>query len=409
MTRIFFLAGESSGDLYAGLIAQALHNQEGTVAMTGVGGREMSAAGISLVQDYAGLDVLGFWEGVRSAGLMRDFIERMRRHLVTQRPDVFVPLGLPGVNLSLCRTANRLGIPVVYLMPPQIWAWGSWRARILAASVNRVVCFLPFELPFLRARGVNAVYLGNPLCDVLAPYRRTQEKEAAYSVQQTGPDKRGHPSEGCPLLSCRCATAGASKVVLMPGSRRSEIQRHLPLLTEVARQLDEMNVVKTEILTSLTTEPGSHRIPPLDVRYRTMASADLIIAASGTATLEAAILRVPLIVFYRLSGISHLLARLLVRLDYFSLPNLILINHQDTKTPRTRNQEPGTRKPQAGPVLIPEFLQPHSDELYRAARELLLDETKRNALRETAALVGLRLGESGAAARIAEELLRFTR
>ena len=167
MRTVFLLAGEPSGDLYAGLAARAVRELDGSVRMTGIGGPEMRAAGVELVEETSGLGVFGFWEGLTASGRLRDFAWRVKTMLNETRPDVFVPVSFSGINLRLARFARDLGIRVVYLSPPQLWAWGKWRTKRLRRATDKVICLMPFEEPFFKRLGVNAVFLGNPLVDEL--------------------------------------------------------------------------------------------------------------------------------------------------------------------------------------------------------------------------------------------------
>jgi lipid-A-disaccharide synthase len=315
----------------------------------------MRSSGIELLEDTSRLGIFGFWEGLGSYPRMHDFLRRMKDHLSAARPDVFVPVSYSGVNLPLACHARRLGIKVIYISPPQLWAWGHWRARTLRQSADKVICLLPFEEPFFKSLGVKAMYLGNPLADLLDPYRISQAERGVGS---------------------RPAEHGASRsLILMPGSRTAELRHHRRLLLLVAEQLSEEipGLAVQEVTLPETAGQG---------RYRLMARADLIIAASGTATLEAAILRVPLIAIYRLSTISYLLARVLVRLRHFSLPNII-----------------------GNTGSVPEFLQPDAGQIVACARELLTSTEKRQGLSDELARIRALLGPSGAARRIAEQIL----
>jgi lipid-A-disaccharide synthase len=254
------------------------------------------------------------------------------------------------VNLELAQRARSLGIKVAYFSPPQVWAWGSWRVRALARSTDLVVCILPFEQPFLCARGCNARFLGNPLVDVI-------------------PESAVHnPHSPIP------APQSAFRIVIMPGSRPSEVERLRPMLLGVAGELrrDFPDLGVTEISCAQNRAE----------RYRQMAMAGLIIAASGTATLEAALLQVPMIVVYCLSAPTYLLARLLVRLKHVSLPNLIL-----------------------GREVVPEFIQTSDQPILTCARNLLGNLNQRADISRQLAEVRAALGPPGAASRIAQAIL----
>jgi len=354
MKTIFLLAGEASGDLYAGLVARAIRELDGSVRMLGIGGREMRGAGVERVQDTSGLGVFGFWEGLTARGRMLAFAARVEAVLQEVRPDVFVPVSFSGVNLGLARFARDLGIKVVYLSPPQLWAWGKWRAKKLRAATDKVICLLPFEEPLFRRLGVNAVFLGNPLVDLL------------------------EPRSLAPLSS------GSLRLLLLPGSRRAEIQRHLPLMLGVAERLQQ-DIPGLKAFDLRLSDSGREPSAVSRERYERMASADLVLAASGTVTLEAALLGVPMVVVYRLSPLSYLAAKMMVRLKYFSLPNLLLDRQ-----------------------VVPEFSQPTVEQVYRAARDLLMSPDRREKMIGELSKIRPLFGEPGAALRIAREILALT-
>jgi lipid-A-disaccharide synthase len=352
MRTVFLLAGEPSGDLYAGLVARAMRETDGSVRMLGIGGPEMCSAGVEMVEGTSELGLFGFWEGLTAAGRLRGFARRVKAMLEGTRPDVFVPVSFSGVNLGLARD---LDIKVVYLSPPQVWAWGKWRTKKLRRATDRVICLMPFEERFFKKLGVNAVFLGNPLVDLLKPQMNAGERGDLH--------RQGHPAPSLPAL----------RLLLLPGSRPSEIQRHLPLMHEVAVRL-KADVPDLEV--------AELPLPATGERYSLIASASLLLAASGTVTLEAALLGMPMVVVYRLSSLSYLAAKLMVRLKYFSLPNLLLERQA-----------------------VPEFSQPEVKQVYRAARELLLNPDRRERMRRELAQIRPLFGEPGAAHRIAREIV----
>ena len=309
----------------------------------------MKAAGVGETRiasrSFSQTAVFGFWEGLKSYSFIPWFRKQVIALLDDIRPDVFVPVSLSGLNLGLARYARKTGIKVVYLSPPQLWAWGKWRAKKLAQSTDLVICLLPFEEPFFRSLGVNAIFLGNPLVDAI-------------------PD------------SALRTPRSALRVALMPGSRRSEEARHRPLLEYVAEQL------KREFPGLEAFELQYEYQPDSPARYARMAQADLIVAASGTAVLEAAILGVPVIVIYQLSVPTYLIARLLVGLKHVALPNLIL-----------------------GRQVVPELVQTGPEPILAQARVLLADPAERLRMRNDLAEVRRQLGPPGAAMRIARAIL----
>lgn len=380
---VFILAGEPSGDLYAGLVAQALRALDPTVQISGVGGAQMKTAGVELVEGIAQLGMFGFTVSIHNIHRVRQFTKRIRSWLRTIRPQVFIPVSFAGVNLQLARYAHSLGIRVVYLSPPQLWAWGGWRVRPLHRYCDQIVCLLPFEPDFLAARGVKALYLGNPLVDLLADYL------SGVSVK-------------------KCAGTGR-QVVLMPGSRKSEVARHLPLMIRIGQRLNQtLPELRIRILfpdrdncPASAALASSRMSPPMEIltttptdRYLIMSQSELIIAASGTVTLETALLQIPLIVLYKLTALNYLAARILCRLRHFSLPNLIL--HPPVACQGIRHD------PHQSGIPVPEFLQPSIEQVSETAYQILTDPEIRRRLYNTLTQVRLKMGKPGAAQRIAQ-------
>jgi lipid-A-disaccharide synthase len=345
------------------------------------------------------LGVFGFWEGIASARRTRQFTVHLKDVLDSERPDVFVPVSYAGANLELARHARARGIRVVYLSPPQLWAWGRWRAKALRAGADLVICLFPFEESFLRDRGINAVYLGNPLADELTPSIDNPEATSIHNLQSVISNHQSKP------------------LLLLPGSRPTEIRRHLPLMLEVARRLQsDMPEITARIILpesipvaslrgkgkgkeSFDSSISNFQFPisnfqssgpstltltstSASTRWQEMASAQAAIIASGTATLEAALLQLPMVVVYRLSTPSYLAAKALVRVPYFSLPNIILARSA-----------------------VPELAQPHPRQVYEHISTLLKSAEARQAMRQELRQVREKLGPHGAAKRIAAAIL----
>lgn len=262
--KIAVITGEASGRLYAGLVERALvAARPDTEIARFDAGRE-------------GDEVLGFAEGLRAAPRLERRLRDVHRRIAMAGPDLVLLTGFSNFNLPLGRACRRLGLPVVFLAPPQLWAWGGWRVGLLRSAADRVICLFGFEADPLRRRGIPAVFVGNPLAD-----------------------------------DCRSsAEPGGRGIAFLPGSRPGEVARH-------QRLFDAVRVGGRRF----TLEPGT---PPAPARYDLLAGADAAVVTSGTATLETALLGVPQVVCYRLAPATRLLARLLVRTRWFALPNILL-------------------------------------------------------------------------------------
>jgi len=366
------VAGEASGDLHGATLARALTRLVPEWGLVGMGGERMREAGVRLLHGIEEASVVGISEvAFRLPALLRG-LRRLGRHLAEARPSGLVLIDFPEFNLRLARTAAALRIPVVYFIAPQVWAWRRGRLRTIARYVHRVLAVFPFEVGLYQEAGVPVEFVGHPLLDVL-PTLAPEPARQAY------------------------AGDGETLVGLLPGSRREEVARHLPLMLQAAGRIQAARPGAQFVLALAPTIPARAVADPLRrggvaVRvvsgetYRVMAGADLLLVASGTATLEAAWFGTPMVVVYRVSPLSYLIGRLVVRgVRHISLPNIL-----------------------AGREIVPELVQgaATSAAMAREALALLDDPGARarqlDALREVRA----RLGQPGATERAARSILR---
>ncbi|MBN2536719.1 hypothetical protein JXB37_00420 [candidate division WOR-3 bacterium] len=305
--------------------------------------------GLSVVRLPAADPTFGFWEGVKAAYRGRRWVLAAERLARARAPDVALLVGMPGLNLPLGSRLRRSGVPVVMVAPPQVWVWGRWRVRAVRRAADLVVCFLPFEQPLWSAAGVDAVFVGNPLLDLLA--------DAAVRPGATGDER----------------------LLLLPGSRPAELDFHRPLFLDCAAELvrSRPGLEFREVLAPVDPQPG-RQLADANRRYRLMAGSSAALAASGTVTLELALLGVPMVACYHLSRPTRLAARLLVRTRHFALPNILLGNGD-----------------------VPELLEPSLRELAAAAGRLLDDPAALELAAERAERLRRQLGPPGAGRRIA--------
>jgi lipid-A-disaccharide synthase len=335
----------------------------------------MAAAGVELLERFDRLTVVGGTEAIRRLPAIWRALQALRQRLRETPPRALVLIDFPEFNFRLARRARQLGIPVVYFVPPQLWAWREGRVRTMARDVSLVLAVFPFEVGFYREAGVPVEFVGHPILDALPVLDHAAAREGL-------------------------AGSGDRLVGLLPGSRVEEVTRHLPLMLGAAARLTRTlpalrfvlalapTVPPETVAAVVAGVPHDHRVPMTILRdetYRVMAGADLLLVASGTATLEAACFAAPMVVLYRLSGVSYALARLLVRgVSHISLPNIL-----------------------AGRGIVPELIQGRATPLAlgRAALSLLEDESARATQRAALLEVRVRLGEPGAGRRAAEAVL----
>jgi lipid-A-disaccharide synthase len=275
-----------------------------------MGTARLGQAGVDIVCDYRHISVTGLGEIVSKLPRIMKAFRLLRNHFQSSRPSLLILVDYPGFNLRLAAAAARAGIPVVYFIPPQLWAWNEGRIRKIRENVQRVLSILPFEEAFFRERGVDASYVGHPFVGTVKP---TTSKEDFFSTLGLPPNR--------PV------------VTVMPGSRDHEIKRHTPAMMQVTDILRE-RLGPISILLPLADSIDEATIKPLlspgaDVHilrgqtYDALAHSDLALVASGSATLEAALLGTPSIVMYRLSRFSYMIGRMVVKVPFVSLPNLI--------------------------------------------------------------------------------------
>ncbi len=360
------VAGEVSGDLHAGNMLAELSNLDPTIGAFGVGGERLAASGLDCIASTNELAHMGLTEVLRELPRIRRIMQRLVAEASRRRPRLAVLVDSPDFNLRLAARLRRLGIPVVLYVSPQLWAWRRGRVRVVRRLAREVLCLLPFEVPFYSEHGVRARYLGHPLVD---------------DVARDG------------LLDHQVARV-EGRIALLPGSRAMEVRSLLPTMIETVQQLG----IDHECETVLIEAPGmggvldevlagtrggdSIRRARGPGRRRELASCSLAWTASGTATLECALLDVPMVVGYRLQPLSYAIARLLVRVPHVGLVNLI-----------------------AEERVAPELIQGQwrTDRLAEISRRLLLNGggEQRSAL----ARVRRRLGPPGASRRAAEAVL----
>ena len=362
MREVLIVAGEASGDLHAAGLARELRATRPELALVGIGGQQMEDAGVELVERAEKLAVMGFLEVLRHVPrhyqLLRTLEARMRGGSVA----LLVVLDYPGFNMKLAAAAARAGVPVLYYITPQVWAWGAKRIPKLARIVTRAAVIFRFEEELLREAGVRAEFVGHPLLDHVHAL-----PDAATARERLGLD----PTR--PVLA------------LFPGSRVQEIERHLTDFVATAREL-ERRVEGLQVVVSVapTIELPVDRCPYPMARGESMTvlrAASAAMCKSGTTTLQAAVAGCPLVVAYRTSPFTYRIARRVVRIPYIGLVNIV-----------------------AGREVAPEFVQ----DALRPSRvadalEPLLEEgsARRAAMLDELATVRAQLGEPGAARRVA--------
>jgi lipid-A-disaccharide synthase len=370
--RIVISCGEASGDMYAGALVDEIKALRPRATFAGFGGERLAAAGAALLGDYRGLSVTGLSEALkvlpRSYGMYRRLLADARRH----RPDVFVAIDFPDFNFRVASGMRRLGVPVVYYISPQLWAWRGGRMKTMRRIASRVLVIFPFEEPLYRDAGVPVTFVGHPL-----PELTTRVGDRAAFLRGLG------------------LKPNAPLVALLPGSRPNEVQTILPTLVEAAElmagELPDVQflVARAPHLDEALFAPlrrAAVEIPTVEgLTDHVLSAADVALTASGTATVQAAIHECPMVIVYRLSSLTYRLGKPFVRVNTFGMVNLI-----------------------AGRRVAPELIQDDftAEEVSRHALALMRDQPARERAREGLREVRAKLGAAGASRRAAEEVLR---
>ena len=365
--RVMLVAGEASGDLHAAGLVAALRRRLGDVEIWGIAGREARAQGMTTAIDISEIATLGLTEVAEKARAILRAYRMLRRELRERPPSLLVLIDFPEFNLALATVAKRAGVPVFFYVSPQVWAWRRGRVRKILARVDRLAVLFPFE-PAVYGNAEKVKFVGHPLLDSV---RATADR--AETLRRHGLD----PTR--PL------------VVLLPGSRRRELERILPAMAGAAERLAERRPLQFAIALAPTLTPdlaerltaGRGVALPLvaEDAYNLIAASELVLTTSGTATLEVALLGRPMVIMYRASPLTYLVARALVRVPWIGMPNLI-----------------------AGREIVPELVQrrANAEEIATAAESILADPERRRTIESD--LVGIRaaLGAGGAAERAAD-------
>ena len=309
--RVLIIAGEASGEARAARLVEELRTRHPEVSFFGIGGERMRAAGVDTLVDCREMAVLGLIEVLRHYRRIKGVLERMQKLLRTERPDLVILVDYSGFNLRLAPTAKELGIPVMYYISPQVWAWRQKRVYKIREVVDQMVVVFPFEVELYEKAGVPVRYVGHPLVDEVH-----SDLDRDGALHEFGLD-RARPSIG-----------------LFPGSRRNELQRLLPTLLDAAERIHAVRPEVQFLIPQASTLERAEidillagRSLPVTVVesrfYDVTRACDAISTASGTATLEVALMGVPLVVVYRISGLSYRIMRRLIKLKHIAMCNIV--------------------------------------------------------------------------------------
>ena len=361
---VMIIAGEASGDIHGARLVSAMKGRNNDLHFCGIGGDALRDAGVEIIQNAATLAVVGITEVFSNVFSLIKGMAGAKRLLKSLKPGLLILIDFPDFNLKVAATAKKLGIPVLYYISPQVWAWRQGRVKKIKKLVNHLAVILPFEEEFFKKHGIPVSYVGHPLLDGgLSPAKFNEKKDTPVVIG------------------------------LLPGSRGSEIARHLPVMLEAASLIvKKMNRVKIVVSLAPTVEREyvekiieKHCAYDYDIisggADQILKTSSLVVAASGTVTLEAAIAGIPMVIIYKVSPVSYRLGKAMIKVPNICLVNLI-----------------------AGREIVPELIQERAtpDNIADEVLRILGDHGKIESMRKE--LIGIRnlLGGSGASERVAD-------
>ena len=366
------VAGEASGDIYGADLAREALRLAPDLHFFGIGGERMREAGVETLVDSADMAVVGLVEVLKHFDVISAAFLKLKQRLRTDPPSLLILIDYPGFNLRLAKVAKRAGVRVLYYISPQIWAWRRGRVRKIARLVDHMAVILPFEAPFYERAGVPVTFVGHPMLDMV-------RVEASHDAAAAG-----------------FGLNPAQRIVgLFPGSRRSEIERLLPVIVATAARLRERFPDLQFVLPLASTLTDQDVLPPLQAAgievmivrqgiHDLIRACDAVISVSGTVTLEIALVGTPMVIIYRLSPLTYQVAKRLVKVEHIGLCNIV-----------------------AGQTVVRELIQDDAnpEQIADEIEKILTDSAYSCRIRERLATVRARLGGGGASANVARLIL----
>lgn len=372
--KIMFSAGEASGDIHAASVAKALKAQYPDVEMLGMGGAKMEAEGVKIVYHIDQLGIIGLVEIVKSLPKFFALRDHLKAVMAEEKPDVLVCVDYPGFNMRLMKVAKQLGIPVVYYIAPTIWIWHNSRGKDIAKYVDRVASIFPMEAEAYKKWNAPVTFVGNPLIDIVKPTMTKEEGMKYFRADEE-----------------------AYRILLMPGSRNQEVASLLDIILMAVKELENdglfpegkksfqfflprAHTISRDVLEEAIQKYGLDVQITEELTYDVMQICDVAVAASGTATLETALMGLPTILLYRVAPITYFIAKFVVGIDIVGLPNIIM-----------------------GREVIPEVLQGAVTpaRVKQELMKLMTDHAYEQKMRQDLLEVKHKLGEPGAVDRVA--------
>ena len=359
--KIFFSAGETSGDVHGASLAREIKKISPSTELIGFGGNLMEAAGVKLVRNFKDYNVMGVVEVIKNLRRILKLLDDLTETIREEKPDLLVLIDYPDFNWRLAKRAKKLGVKILSYIPPSAWAWRKGRAKDCAAIADVFIAIFPFELPVYQQAGAKIFFLGNPLVDTVKPTMSKVAGRKFFGVKDS-----------------------EQVILLMPGSRRQEIKLLLPPMLETAKILSDKKFflpVADGVEQLIDTAGLDIKLVNSARRYDLMQIADAAIATSGTVVLEAALLNLPCVVLYKMAPLNFLIGKLLVDIKFFSLPNIL-----------------------AGEKILTELLQDEVTPENISSEVSKLLNNRESVVKKLQAACN-KLGKPGAASRVAQKIL----
>ena len=362
------IAGEASGDLHGGNLVREMHRIDPTLRFYGTGGKKLREAGVDLMADSADMAVVGLTEVFAKLGTIRKVLAALKASIRKDKPDLLILIDYPDFNLSLAATAKKHRVKVFYYISPQVWAWRKGRISVIKKNVDKMAVILPFEVPFYGASGVDATFVGHPLLDEVKTRFSKAEALRHFGLRE-----------------------GVTTVGILPGSRQGEIARLLPEMLKAAEIIEKkMPPVQfiLPLVETLDIAAVSNMVRQCAVEVKVMCDAvydvirctDIVMVASGTATLETALMETPMVIIYRVSAPSYYIGRMMINVNHIGLANII-----------------------AGKTVVPELIQDDAtgERIAAEVMNILTNKTRMEEIKSELVEIKHKLGSPGAAARAA--------
>jgi lipid-A-disaccharide synthase len=367
--KILIVAGEASGDLHGSSLIRELKNINSQLHFFGIGGDRMRKEGMELVYHIDKLSIMGFFEVLKNIGLIREVMKSMVKLAEERKPDLVVLIDYPGFNLRFAKRVKKIGIPIAYYISPQVWAWGGNRVKKIKGLIDKMIVIFPFEKELYKKFDIDCEFVGHPLLEVVRPVLSEEDFQSKFDLRKNEV-----------LLG------------LLPGSRWQEVEKILPIMVQTAELLGA-RIKNLRVMLGLASTIKKERVQIIldqfkskveileNLTYDLMKHSDLLLVASGTATLESAILGTPFVVLYKTNFWTYLLAKSLV-----SIPNIALANVV------------------AGKKIVPEYIQNKAvpkdiaEEMY----DILTNKPRYKSIQNELSSVKEKIGEAGASKRAAQ-------